>query len=272
LFTEIKSLENMTSQSAESPAEYWGTFLNGSQPSPMFLRLNLALIEFARATTCHDTLALPPDQAYPLLNYHHFFALAPLFVDKNMAAELLDQLPKIPVRFHEPLALILMEGLDIPLFKGMFSRKSCHSWITGVTLAYPDEIHATLNEFLQAKNYLLDPLTDQSFVFNEIPRSCFPAAADSERVKRYEQLSNEIEPKFAKLGVEIREALQTEATSQSSAFQPRQTQAQALALAQADFEAQRMRSVALHGEIHYDEQGRKRYRGGAFDSLKDANF
>jgi hypothetical protein len=123
---------------------------------------------------------------------------------------------------------------------------------------------------------LLDPLTDQKFAFEEIPRSYFPATADLVWKQKYEKLSESTDAKMALLLPEIHNAIQAQAQAQAQARvlarQVESRQAQALALAQADLPAQSMRSIALHGEFYYNESGIKQYKGGAFDGLNSANF
>jgi hypothetical protein len=62
-----------------------------------------------------------------------------------------------------------------------------------------------------------------------------------------------------------------EANGQAAAAQEATNTARMNA-ALAELQAQRMRSVALHGEIYYDSNGHKRYKPGAFDSMQNANF
>ncbi|KAK6541713.1 hypothetical protein TWF694_007506 [Orbilia ellipsospora] len=258
---------------AETPAEYWGVFLDGPQPSEMFIRLNLALIEFARATTSHETLALPARTAIPLLTSQQFYALLPIF-SRDDPQQFFALLKQVPVQFHDRLAMVFYESSGIPVIlpgKALFTRKDCQKWIIGVTRAYPDEVHANLNKLLQGDNYLPDPLTEKPFMFREIPRSCFPPTADLEQRQTFEKLLAQLDVKLGPLMVEIQQTIQTQAHP-VAATNSLGSQLAAQAGTQAGLEAAHMRYKALHGQVYYDSQGKKKYQGGAFDTMDKGNF
>jgi hypothetical protein len=147
---------------------YWGNFLNASgQPSPMFLRLFLAIIDFARATGTSDVPAFADNQAHTLLSPAQAFKFFSATGDFK-----LDIKPEQLQQYH----VTLYESYQLAYKKPAYvSRKALQRWFLQHAFADPDKYHKSLNEFLLQKGvYLIDPFTEGPFKFKEIPRSSFP--------------------------------------------------------------------------------------------------
>jgi hypothetical protein len=254
-------------------AEYWGALIGADHhEGPMLGRLIIALYDYAHATV-ESTLPVQDSQmATPVLSPEMVITImdileAGYILDDEYEDEVLNRKSSM---YYETMNLQYFAPAILP-------RASLRNWIVRLVKADPDYYHTAFNKLLQSTMRLYDPMTERQFIYQDIPRSCFPATADLS----IKQALDERELLFKGKAKGIVNELQPSESLQARPQQMLQLAQQiddytqshnALVQAKARLGAAQKHSEMLFGREYIDQWGRKRRTEGMFDNSSKANF